>query len=327
MNIIVTGGAGFIGSHFIWQFLAEHPDSHITCVDNLTYAADLSALEGLPPGRFKFVQMDICDPKFVDLLIDVRTVYNFAAESHVDNSIANSDPFITTNVNGTHNLLKCLLEARKKFGVHIRFVQISTDEVYGSMPDKAHATEEAILRPSSPYSASKAAADLMVQSYNRTFGLETVITRSTNNYGPRQNIEKFIPNIIVRCLKNEEVVIYDDGKNIRDWVYVTDNCRGVMMAGQTGFPGHIYNIGYCGMEVTNLGIYTRVCNLLDKPKGYKTAPGIRPGHDFRYAVSTAKINKELGWVPLVSLEEGLIRTVDWYVDHFTPPSPVVSDNV
>jgi dTDP-glucose 4,6-dehydratase len=315
MNIVVTGGAGFIGSHFIWMLFSELQDCRVTCIDKLTYAADAGSLEGLPGNRFELVEMDICDPGIGRQIGQADILFNFAAESHVDNSIADSDPFIKTNVNGTYNLLKLV----KDTGT--RFVQVSTDEVYGSLKN-GQADEAYPLNPSSPYAASKAAADLLVQSFSKTHGLDAVITRSTNNYGPRQHIEKFIPNIVFKALRDETVIIYDDGTNVRDWIYVKDNCRGILTAALRGQPGSIYNIGYeQPKELTNLQIFTLIREYLVS-RGlpavkYEMRPNVRPGHDFRYAVNSDEIRK-LHWAALTPIQEGLRTTVDWYLSKYDP---------
>jgi len=310
MNVVVTGGAGFIGSHFIWMLFSELPDCKVFCVDSLTYASDISPLEDLPRNRFQFIKMDICDPAIKDVLADAKYVFNFAAESHVDNSISDSDPFIKTNINGTYNLLNQMK------GSDARFVQISTDEVYGSL--KTGSADEAyILNPSSPYAASKAAADLLVQSFHTTHGLDTVISRSTNNYGPRQHIEKFIPNIISRTIKGEKIIIYDEGKNVRDWIHVIDNCRGILTAALRGSSGKIYNIGYeQPRELNNFQIYQMISEYLEFKgltlPGYEMVPNARPGHDYRYAVNSDELRK-LHWAALMPIQDGLRITVDWYL--------------
>lgn len=315
MHIVVTGGAGFIGSHFVWMLFSELSDCHVTVIDKLTYAANKDYLKGLPEDRFDLVEMDICNPEIMDEIHAADLVFNFAAESHVDNSISNSDPFINTNINGTYNLLKCLK------GSQARFVQVGTDEVYGSL-ERGQADEQYPLVPSSPYSASKAAADLLVQSFVTTHGLNAVITRSTNNYGPRQHIEKFIPSAIMSIIAGRKVKVYDEGKNIRDWIYVTDNCRGILTAALRGANGATYNIGYeQPKELSNLQVLSLLAAEMENRgfsfPGFELVDNARPGHDFRYAVFTDEIRK-LHWAALTPIQAGLSLTVDWYLKNFRP---------
>jgi len=313
MHVVVTGGAGFIGSHFVWMLFSELPDCKVTVIDKLTYAANKEYLKGLPENRFDLVEMDICSPEVMDNIHGADLVVNFAAESHVDNSISDSDPFIRTNINGTYNLLNCLR------GSQARFVQVGTDEVYGSLA-RGQADELFPLMPSSPYSASKASADLLVQSFVKTHGLDAVITRSTNNYGPRQHVEKLIPSALRSILLNRPVKVYDEGKNVRDWIYVTDNCRGILTAALRGTTGAVYNIGYeQPREVNNLQLLQLLAAEMEA-RGYtfpgiELAPNARPGHDFRYAVNADEIRK-LHWAALTPLQQGLKMTIDWYLEHF-----------
>lgn len=323
MKLLVTGGAGFIGSNFIRYILREHPEWQIVNLDKLTYAGNLANLrdvEGNP--SYRFVRGDIADREMVKKLFQDEkfdVVVNFAAESHVDRSILDSSPFIETNVKGT----QVLLEASREFGIK-KFVQISTDEVYGSLgPDDPPFTEESPLLPNSPYSASKAAADLLCRAYYRTYGLPVVITRSSNNYGPYQFPEKLIPLMITNALEDKPLPVYGDGQNVRDWLFVEDNCRAIALVIEKGSPGEIYNIGG-GNEKKNVEVVELICEILaDKLN--------RPGdlrklitfikdprgaaHDFRYALDCTKIKEELGWKPQVSFEEGLKKTVDWYLEN------------
>lgn len=308
-KILVTGGAGFIGSNFVHYALNKQPDIKVIVLDLLTYAGNkenLRALEG--NNRFYFQQGDIRDKSIVvSLMKDVDVVVNFAAESHVDRAILDASEFISTNIQGTYVLLEASRNASVK-----RFVQISTDEVYGSRLT-GQFSEDSILNPSSPYAASKGAADLLARSFYTTYGLPVIITRSTNNYGPFQYPEKLIPLFLTNAINNNPLPMYGDGLQCRDWLYVEDNCRAITLAVEKGEPGAIYNIG-AGTDITNLELAKRLLNLLDKPHSLIRHVIDRPGHDRRYAVSIERI-KSLGWEPTVTLKEGLIRTVNWYLEH------------
>jgi len=309
MKLLVTGGAGFIGSNFVHYALKEHPDWEVTNLDKLTYAGNLENLKEIQdqPG-YHFVKGDIADRKLVDKLVSQRfdVIVNFAAESHVDRSILDASPFIETNVKGT----QVLLEGAKKHGIQ-RFIQVSTDEVYGSI-DNGRFTEESHLSPSSPYSASKTAADLLCRAYFKTHHLPVIITRCTNNFGPYQFPEKLIPLAITNALEDKPVPVYGDGLNIRDWIFVVDHCRALDAVIQKGKPGEIYNIG-SGNEKTNLELIHKLLELLDKPQSLIQFVTDRPAHDRRYALDCAKIAIELGWKPDYSFEKALSATVDWYL--------------
>jgi dTDP-glucose 4,6-dehydratase len=298
MKLLVTGGAGFIGSNFVRYILTEHLDWQVTNLDKLTYAGNLENLEDVQdqPG-YCFVKGDIADRKLVDKLLSqgFDVVVNFAAESHVDRSILDASPFIETNVKGT----QVLLEGAKKHGIQ-QFIQVSTDEVYGSI-DSGRFTEESTLSPNSPYSASKTAADLLCRAYFKTHHVPTIVTRCTNNYGPYQFPEKLIPLAITNALEDKPVPVYGDGLNIRDWIVI-----------QRGKPGEIYNIGG-GNEKTNLDLVHKLLELLDKPQSLMQFVTDRPAHDRRYALDCAKIATELDWKPAYYFEKALSATVDWYL--------------
>lgn len=308
MKILVTGGAGFIGSNFIRYLLSSRTDLSVVNLDKLTYAGNLANLDDLlNDPRYAFVQGDICDPARVSgAMRGCDFVVHFAAESHVDRSIYEPSAAIETNLKGTFTLL----QAARAAGVQ-RFVQISTDEVYGDIEAGMTATEASPLRPSSPYSASKAGADMLVLSFVRTFGLPALITRSSNNYGPYQFPEKFLPLIITNALEDKALPIYGDGRQKRNWLHVEDNCRGILAVLEHGRVGEVYNIG--GDEVEeNLTIARRVLKLVGKPESLLTRVTDRPGHDRRYSLDSSKIKRELGWQPRIHLDGGLEKVVDWY---------------
>jgi len=307
-RVLVTGGAGFIGSNFIRYVLKAREDFSIINYDKLTYAGNLANLESVADNlNYEFVKGDICDATAVEAAMDgCDAVVHFAAESHVDRSIYEPAPVIQTNVTGTFTLL----EVARKTSVS-RFVHVSTDEVYGDIPPGVFANENFPLRPSSPYSASKAASDLLVQSYVRTYKLPAVITRSSNNYGPYQFPEKFLPLMITNSLSNKPLPVYGDGKQQRDWLHVEDNCRGILSVLEKGKIGGVYNIGGLDLE-ENLTLALRILNLTGKPESLVSYVQDRPGHDRRYALNCHKMKTELGWGPSISLEEGLRRTIDWY---------------
>ena len=312
MKLLVTGGAGFIGSNFIRYFLDAHPDCSVLNLDKLTYAANLDNLsEVASRANYQFVQGDICDPELVGSLLrqDVEAVVHFAAETHVDRSIADARAFVETNVVGTYTLL----EAARRKGVR-RFLHVSTDEVYGSLAPGREADEQAPLQPSSPYAASKASSDLLVRSFCRTYGFPAVITRCSNNYGPYQFPEKLLPLMITNALEGKKLPIYGDGLNERDWVFVEDHCRALDRVLDAGRPGEVYNVGL-GKPATNLEIVRMVLRILEVSDDQIELVIDRPGHDRRYAVDTGKIRRELGWEPKVDLEEGLARAVKWYRSH------------
>lgn len=316
MNILVTGGAGFIGSNFIYYELENHRKDKIICLDKLTYAGNLSTLENaLKNKNFEFYRGDICDEKCVENIFEsekIDIVVNFAAESHVDRSISEPTLFFKTNVIGT----QILLEACKKYGIK-RFHQISTDEVYGELPlDRKDLlfTEETPLCASSPYSASKASADLLVMSYHKTFGLPVSVSRCSNNYGPYQFPEKLIPLIIMRAMSNEQIPIYNKGENVRDWIFAEDHCNAIDKIIRSGRAGEIYNIG-ANNERSNLEIVSTVLEKLKKPKSLISFVKDRPGHDLRYAVNSSKIQQELGWRAKTDFSDGLEKTIEWYIQN------------
>jgi dTDP-glucose 4,6-dehydratase len=310
MRIFVTGGAGFIGSAFIRLALAELPSCDITNFDALTYAGNLDNLEGLDESRHHFIRGDIADSEAVrDALDDgFDAVINFAAESHVDRSIASAREFLQTNVLGT----QVLLDAAREWGVR-RFVQVSTDEVMGSLPEDEDAffTESSPYAPNSPYAASKAAAEHLVRAAHHTFGLDTVITRCGNNYGPRQFPEKLIPLVLSNALDDRPIPVYGDGRNVRDWIHVEDHCRAILLSLQKGRPGAIYNIG-ARNERANIEVIQSILNALGKPLSLIRFVKDRPGHDRRYAIDASLVESELGWHPLESWESGLEKTISWY---------------
>lgn len=316
MTIIVTGGAGFIGSNFIFHMLAEHPQDRIVCLDKLTYAGNLSTLAPVMDNpNFRFVKADICDRAAVEQVFEEErpdVVVNFAAESHVDRSIENPDLFLWTNIMGTASLMN----ACRKYGIG-RYHQVSTDEVYGDLPlDRPDLffTEETPIHTSSPYSSSKAGADLLVLSYYRTYGLPVTISRCSNNYGPYQFPEKLIPLMIANCLNNKPLPVYGEGLNVRDWLYVEDHCKAIDRILQRGRVGQVYNVGGHN-EMKNIDIVKLICRALGKPESLITYVADRKGHDLRYAIDPAKIHQELGWLPETSFEDGIKRTIQWYLDN------------
>lgn len=316
MTIIVTGGAGFIGSNFIYFQLKNHPDDRIICLDSLTYAGNLATLEpAMKNPNFRFVKGDITDRTCVSKLFEEEKpdiVVNFAAESHVDRSVENPGVFLHTNIIGT----QVLMDACRKYGIK-RYHQVSTDEVYGDLPlDRPDLffTEETPIHTSSPYSASKASADLLVLAYHRTFHLPVSITRCSNNYGPYHFPEKLIPLIITRALADESLPVYGKGENVRDWLYVEDHCSAIDLVIRKGREGEVYNIGGHN-ERTNLEVVRAVLRELDKPESLITYVTDRPGHDQRYAIDPTKIHNELGWLPETKFDDGIKKTVQWYLDN------------
>ncbi len=311
MRIFVTGGAGFIGSNFIRYVLQARNDHAIVNYDKLTYAGNLSNLHSIAHhSAYDFVKGDICDAVTAEAAMrGCDAVVHFAAESHVDRSIYEPAPVIQTNVTGTITLL----EVARRLAIS-RFVHISTDEVYGDIAPGAHASEDSPLQPSSPYSASKAASDLLVRSYVRTYNLPALITRSSNNYGPYQFPEKFLPLMITNALHNKPLPIYGDGKQQRDWLHVEDNCRGILAVLERGSIGEVYNIGGSHVE-ENLAMAQRLLRLTGKPRSLLRYVADRPGHDRRYALNSRKIESELGWKPEIPLEDGVRRTIEWYKDN------------
>lgn len=316
MTILVTGGAGFIGSNFIYYQLEKYPQDRIICLDALTYAGNMKTLERAAENtNFRFVKGDIADRECVQALFEAEKpdiIVNFAAESHVDRSIEDPELFLRTNVLGT----QVLMDACRKFGVQ-RYHQVSTDEVYGDLPlDRPDLlfTESTPLRASSPYSASKAAADMMALSYFRTFHLPVSITRCSNNYGPYQFPEKFIPLIISRAMADQPIPVYGKGENVRDWLHVKDHCTAIDLVMREGKAGEVYNVGG-NNERTNLMVVKAVLTALNKPESLIQFVKDRPGHDLRYAIDAGKLQKELGWRPEAGFEQGIESTVRWYVDN------------
>jgi dTDP-glucose 4,6-dehydratase len=312
-NLLVTGGAGFIGSNFVRMMLSEHPDCFIVNLDKLTYAGNLENLEEfLNHQNHKFIKGDICDGQLVEKILDeykIAAIINFAAESHVDRSITGPKIFIETNVTGTLTLLQAARERNIE-----RFIQISTDEVYGALGSQGKFTEQTPLSPNSPYSASKAAADLLVRAFGHTWGLKYNITRCSNNYGEYQFPEKMIPLMINNALNNKDLPVYGDGLYVRDWLYVYDHCAAIWQVLQKAPQGEIYNIGGCN-EKTNIEVIELILNRLDRPKSLIKHVTDRPGHDRRYAIDAGKIMGQLGWKPSVSFEEGMSKTINWYLEH------------
>jgi dTDP-glucose 4,6-dehydratase len=336
-TLLITGGAGFIGSNFIPYFLEKYSEYKIINLDLLTYAGNLENLKELENHpKYKFIKGDICNRELIEYIFneyDIKGVIHFAAESHVDNSIKNPGVFVETNVNGTYTLI----DVAKNYWMQepfkykdeykdCRFHHISTDEVYGTLPDDPNTlfTEQTPYAPNSPYSASKASSDMIVRSYHHTYGMNTIITNCSNNYGPKQHDEKLIPTIIRKALAGESVPIYGDGKNIRDWLYVLDHCKGIDLAYHKGESGETYNIGGRN-ERTNIYIANKICKVLDEispredKKSYKeqiTFVKDRPGHDKRYAIDATKIENQLGWKADESFESGIIRTINYYLEEY-----------
>ena len=316
MTIIVTGGAGFIGSNFIFYQLKHNPDDRIVCLDKLTYAGNLSTLASvMNEPNFRFVRADICDREAVNQLFEEEKpdiIVNFAAESHVDRSIEDPGVFLRTNILGT----QVLMDACRKYGIG-RYHQVSTDEVYGDLPlDRPDLffTEETPIHTSSPYSASKASADLLVLAYHRTFGLPVTISRCSNNYGPYHFPEKLIPLMIANCLNDKPLPVYGKGENVRDWLYVEDHCKAMDLIIRKGRAGEVYNIGGHN-EMKNIDIVKLICKALDKPESLITYVTDRKGHDMRYAIDPTKIHNELGWLPETKFADGIQKTIRWYLDN------------
>ena len=312
-TIFITGGAGFIGSAFVRLVLEENDDVEVVDLDSLTYAGNLENLNGVDDSRHKFIKGDICDRETVLSAIPdgCDAVFNFAAESHVDRSIHSADEFLRTNIIGT----QVLLDAARAKNVR-RFIQISTDEVMGSLPDESeeYFTESSPLQPNSPYAASKAGAEFVVRAARETFGVDTVVTRCGNNYGPRQFPEKLIPLMISNAMNDDPLPVYGDGKNVRDWIFVHDHCRAIWKAYENGRSGEIYNIG-ARNEKYNIDVVRSLLDALGKPHSLITFVTDRLGHDRRYAIDPTKTETELGWKPAVTWEEGLKLTIDWYRDN------------
>ena len=316
MTILVTGGAGFIGSNFIFHMLKKYPDYRIVCLDKLTYAGNLSTLSSvLEEPNFRFVRLDICDREGVFRLFEEERpdiVVNFAAESHVDRSIEDPGIFLQTNILGTATLM----DACRKFGVR-RYHQVSTDEVYGDLPlerPDLFFTETTPLHTSSPYSASKASADLLVLAYHRTYSLPVTISRCSNNYGPYHFPEKLIPLMIINALNEKPLPVYGTGENVRDWLYVEDHCKAIDLIIHKGREGEVYNVGGHN-ERKNIDIVRLICKALGKSESLITYVADRKGHDMRYAIDPTKIHNELGWLPETKFEDGIQKTIQWYLDN------------
>lgn len=325
MTIIVTGGAGFIGSNFIIMMMAKYPEYRLICVDSLTYAGNLSTLEEpLKNPNFRFCKIDICDREAIFNLFEEEhpdIVVNFAAESHVDRSIENPEIFLKTNILGT----QVLMDACRKYGIG-RYHQVSTDEVYGDLPlDRPDLffTEETPIHTSSPYSSSKAGADLLVLAYHRTFGLPVTISRCSNNYGPYHFPEKLIPLMIANALNDKPLPVYGKGENVRDWLYVEDHCKAIDLIIHNGRVGEVYNIGGHN-EMANIDIVKIICKALDKPESLITYVTDRKGHDMRYAIDPTKIHSELGWLPETKFVNGIHKTIKWYLENKTWWETIIS---
>lgn len=310
-RVLVTGGAGFIGSNFLKYMVNKYPNYDFINLDALTYCGNLENLRDIEDyDNYSFVKGDIRDIDFVDSIVkDIDYIVNFAAESHVDRSIEDPGIFIKSNILGTQTLL----DAAKKYNID-KYLQVSTDEVYGSLGPEGYFTEETPLQANSPYSASKAGADLMVRAYHNTFDLPVNITRCSNNYGPYQFPEKLIPLMISNALENKELPVYGDGKNIRDWLHVHDHCTAIDLVLHKGRPGEVYNIGG-NNEKSNIDIVKLILHELNKPESLIKFVSDRLGHDRRYAIDSSKIRKELGWKPKYTFEEGIVETIDWYVNN------------
>ena len=325
MKILVTGAAGFIGSNFVFHMLKAHPDYRIICLDKLTYAGNLSTLEPVMSNpNFRFVKADICDKEAVDKLFEEEKpdiVVNFAAESHVDRSIENPQIFLETNIIGT----SVLMDASRKHGVK-RYHQVSTDEVYGDLPlDRPDLffTENTPIHTSSPYSSSKAGADLLVLAYYRTYGLPVTISRCSNNYGPYHFPEKLIPLMIIRALHDESLPVYGDGLNVRDWLYVEDHCKAIDLIIHNGKVGEVYNVGGHN-EMANIDIVKLILKELGKSEDLITYVTDRAGHDRRYAIDPTKIHNDLGWLPETKFADGIVKTIKWYLENESWWQPIVS---
>lgn len=316
MTVLVTGGAGFIGANFIFYMLNRRPEDRVVCLDKLTYAGNPDTLTpAMDHPRFRFVRGDICDRAAVNALFKEErpdVVVNFAAESHVDRSIEDPEVFLRTNILGTASLM----DACRKYGAE-RFHQVSTDEVYGDLPlDRPDLlfTEETPLHTSSPYSSSKAAADLLALSYHRTYGLQVTVSRCSNNYGPYQFPEKLIPLMISSALRDQPLPVYGQGRNVRDWLYVEDHCKAIDLILRQGRTGEVYNVGGHN-EMRNIDIVRLICRELGKPESLITYVEDRKGHDLRYAIDPEKIRRELGWAPETPFQDGIKQTIRWYLDN------------
>ena len=310
MKVLLTGGAGFIGSNFVHYFLREHPEHELTVLDKLTYAGNLENLEAaLQNSRFQFVRQDICDPAVVDTVRGVDAVVHMAAESHVDRSIENAADFVRTNVEGTWRMLEAARQARIS-----RFLHVSTDEVYGSLGPTGRFTEQTPISPNSPYSATKASSDLLALAYFHTHKLPVLVSRCSNNYGPYQFPEKLIPLMIAQASNDQPLPVYGKGDNVRDWIHVEDHCRAIDTVLHKGREGEVYNIGG-NSEMRNIDVVKTILSLLGKPESLITFVTDRPGHDLRYAIDSTKMKHHLGWEPRWRFSDGLAATVRWYQEN------------
>lgn len=310
MKVLLTGGAGFIGSNFVHYFLREHPEHELIVLDKLTYAGNLKNLEAaLRNQRFKFVRQDICDPTVIDTVRGADAIVHMAAESHVDRSIENAADFVRTNVEGTWRMLEAARQARVS-----RFLHVSTDEVYGSLGATGKFTEQNPVSPNSPYSATKASSDLLALAYFHTHQLPVVVTRCSNNYGPYQFPEKLIPLMIAQAINDQPLPVYGKGENVRDWIHVEDHCRAIDVVLHKGHEGAVYNIGG-DSEMRNLDVVKMILSLVGKPESLIKFVTDRPGHDLRYAIDSTKMKQHLGWTPRCKFPEGLAATVRWYKEN------------
>jgi dTDP-glucose 4,6-dehydratase len=309
MKLLVTGGLGFIGSNFILYLLKNHQEYEIVNLDAEFYGSNNDNLQELSSSdKYRLVIGNICNLELVDkLIVDCDAVVNFAAESHVDRSIANAKPFLESNIDGVFSLLECVKKYEKKF------LQISTDEVFGSL-EKDSATEIFPFNPSSPYAATKASAEMLVNSYHITYGCDTIITRCTNNYGPRQFPEKLIPKVILLAEQNKKIPVYGSGKNLRDWIFVDDHCKAIHSVLKNGKSGQSYNIS-SNNEIDNVTIIKKILSIMGKSNNLIEFVEDRPGHDFRYSMNSNKLRNELGWIPKINFDEGIKNTIDWYLSN------------
>ena len=323
MKLLVTGGLGFIGSNFIRQTILNHPNYELINIDKIGIGANLENLKGLHNWEgYNFIQGDITNPNTLyGLIEEADAVINFAAETHVDRSIANPNPFIQSNVIGTFNLL----EAERNLNRPVRHIQISTDETYGDITQGSYAEEDR-LNPSNPYSASKAAADMLCKAYHKTYGLDVIITRCTNNFGPYQFPEKLIPKTIIRAWKNLPIPVYGTGESIRDWIYVQDHCEAVDLILRKGQSGEIYNIS-SGSELPTITVVKKILGILNKKEDLITHVEDRPGHDIRYSLDSSKIRNKLDWKPKYSFDSALKKTVEWYLNNELWWNPMVNDKI
>ena len=321
MNVLVCGGAGFIGSAFIKNYHQNNRDSKITNLDNLTIGSNLQNLKEIKDSpNYKFIKDDIRNESIIDSLVkDSDVTINFAAESHVDRSIANPKPFLETNIFGTYSILEAIRKHDKQF------IHVSTDEVYGDAQGKSSFNEDSQINPSNPYAATKAAADNLVASYHRTYGINCITTRCTNNFGPNQFPEKLIPKTIIRLLKNLKVPLYGDGTQIRSWIYVNDHVQAIESLISKGKPGHVYNIT-AYEEITNKSIVEKILDILEKPHDIIEYVNDRPGHDKRYSIDCSKIENQTGWKPRYNFDDALKQTVNWYLQNQSWWEPLIDEN-